>query len=888
MRHPLTLAVTVLLAAPAVAQTAGTVQDVAVAGTSELLANFIRATLTVQPGAPLSSVNLRAVEQEVIATGYFKTAVAELKTVAGKDTLSITVTSNPTISAVEATGLTFLPAEGFKKSIGELLNIAPGATLNTQRLDQAKEALASNYEGEGYPFTPSISASVKTGADGTAAVSFVVDETAPIKRVEVQGVTLLPSSVVTGIFKPLYDARKFTPDVYYQAAAQLQQAYDQAGFLQAGVDTRGSTLVDGVLKIKVVEGKVSAVDLSDLGDPKVTLQTQTGQPLTLARLQADVRTLANQTGKPVGFALQPDQTNPAQVTVLFGAADVASGPVKSIAFTGNTLVPSAQLQKAVKTKVGDTYSPQLAQDDFLALRDVYRKAGYEISTRDAIKFENGALTYTIREVKLVGYQLQWQGKHRTVDRVILRELPEPGGAFNLNALRTSLGAIARLGYVKVLTTEARSADPKNPENVTYVLGISETASGIPVNLGLTYDSFAGGWGGDVAYTNPNAFGLGHNFTVGLGAQQNDAGQRFVGNVNYTIPWLDLNFLDFRRNRTSLSFDAGTRVTGNNGLYTTATSGNLTGTDGTAVTPSAGADTGWDYTTRETAFSTRIGRNLTKNLVANVGVGVTYRTYYLEPLVEDDNVTNQGGSAKVTVKAKPVGAPAADPAADKEVLVPEPYVKALVPADSLTTRVSGNLSYDSTDNGEFPGRGVRAGLGAGYNVGSQGNTPLSWTDVQTGVSAYYGFGRTLEKELGVETKQQVFAVRANAGSILSPKTAPSGTGYSVGGGSTSTAFQLRGLDNGALFGTNYLTASAEYRYDFGLKAGIAQGLYGVLFADAGSAWSDVNPFALNYGVGAGVQLNLGIGGALLPSLRFDYGYSPQNGSGKFSFRLGNFW
>ncbi|GHF33109.1 outer membrane protein assembly factor BamA [Deinococcus metalli] len=885
MRHPLTLAVTVLLAAPAVAQTAGTVQDITVVGTSELLANYLRATLTVQPGAALSSVNLRQVEQEVLASGYFKTAVAELRTVGGKDTLQITVTSNPTISAVNATGLTFLPAEGFKKSIGELLNIAPGATLNTQRLEQAKEALASNYASEGYPFAPSISSDVKTNTDGTATVNFVVDETAPIKRVEVSGVTLLPSSTVTAIFKPLYDAKKFTPDAYYAAVQGLQQAYDQAGYLQAGVDTRTSTLADGVLKVQVVEGKVAAINTSDLGNPQATLQTQQGKPVTLASLQADVRTLANQTGKPVGFALQPDAQNPGQVTVLFGAADVASGPVKSIAVSGNTLVPTAQLQAAIKTKVGDTYTPQLAQEDFLALRDVYRKAGYEISTRDAITFTDGVLTYTVREVKLVGYELQWAGKHRTVDRVILRELPEPGKAFNLNELRASLGAIARLGFVKV-TTETVRSDPQTPENVTYVLGLSETTTGIPVNLGLTYDSFAGGWGGDAAYTNTNAFGLGHNFTVGVGAQQNEAGQSLVGNVSYTIPWLDLDFLDFRKNRTALSVAAGSNVTGNTPILTTPTSGTLTSSDGTkTVQPDAGSDTGFDYTTRTTSFSVSAGRNLTKNLSANVGVGVSYRTYYLEALKADTTTAVQDGNAKVKVKSTD----ASGNVTETEVLVAPTYATPLIPDASVTTRISGGLSYDSTDNAEFPGAGLRGGLAAGYNIGRQGDTPLSWTDVQAGIIKYYGFGRTLEKELNVQTKQQVFAVRLNAGTILNAGTAPAGTGFSIGGGSSpNPAFQLRGLDNAALFGTHYVTSSAEYRYDFGLKSGIAQGLYGVLFADAGTAWSDTTAAKLNYGFGAGVQLNLGIGGALLPSLRFDYGYSPQNGSGKFSFRLGNFW
>lgn len=872
MRHPLTLAVTAILAAPAVAQaqTAGTVQDIAVTGTSDLLANFLKATLSVQPGAPLSSVNLRAVEQEVVATGYFKSAVAELRTVAGRDTLNVTVVPNPTIAAVEASGLTFLDPDAFRRSIGELLNIAPGATLNTQRIDQAKEALAQNYQAEGYPFAPSISTQTRAGADGNVTVTFVVDETAPIKRVEVSGVTLLPTATVTGIFKPLYDAKKFTPDLYYGAVQRLQEAFDDAGYLQAGVDVRASTLADGVLKVAVIEGRVTDVDLSNLDNPTATLQTAVGQPVTLAALQADVRTLANQTGRPVGFALQPNPQNPGEVTVLFGASDVASGPVRTIAITGNTLVPTATLQAAIKTRAGDIYSPQLAQDDFLALRDVYRKSGYEISTRDAVTFRDGALTFNIREVRLVGYELAWQGEHRTKDRVILRELPEPGSAFNRETLSAALGRISRLGFVSV-TTESVRSDPQNPENVTYVLGIAEKAKGIPVSLGLTYDSFAGGFSGDAAYTNPNAFGLGHNFTVGIGAQQNDAGQNFSGNVSYTIPWLDLKFLDFQKNRTSVSFGLGSTVNGNNAVFTRPT-------DSPETTGSpANTDTGYDYTVRSTGFSVNTGRNLTRYLYANVGVGVSYKTYYLEALKEGET-----GTAEIPGKD---GQPATTYTFDAK------KAESLLPEAGVTTRVSGSLNYDSTTNPEFPDSGFRANLDAGYNFGRQGETPLRWSDVETGGSTYYGFGRTLEKDLGLRTRQQVFAVRANAGTVLNQDSAPGGTGFAIGGGSTpQSSRQIRGLADGSLFGTNYFTASAEYRFDFGLKAGIAQGLYGVAFADAGSAWGTrENPdFNLQYGVGAGVQLNLGIGGALLPSLRFDYGYSPQNQRGQFYFRIGNFF
>ncbi|WP_102127052.1 BamA/OMP85 family outer membrane protein [Deinococcus planocerae] len=849
MRHPHTLALTLVLAAPvAVAQTAATVQDVVVNGTNDLLSNYVRATLSVQPGAALSSVNLRLVEQDVLATGYFKTATADLRTIGGRDTLVITVTPNATIGKVDVTGLTFLPAEGFKSSIAELLNIAPGATLNTGRLDQAKEALAQNFRSEGFPFVPSISAQTQTQRDGTVNVNFVVDETAPVTRVEVEGVTLIPRETVTNLFRPIYDAKRFSVPAYYAAVEGLQRAYSTAGYLQSGVNTASTTLENGVLRVRVVEGRASAVSLDALGLPAGTatpaLQTRVGQPLVLSRIQADVRALSNATGKPVGFALQPDPQNPGQAAVFFGAAEVTTGPVRTIAFRGNTRVPTATLSAAVKTKVGDVYSPQLAQEDFLAIRDAYRKAGYEVSTRDAITFENGTLTFNLREVRLAGYELQWQGNHRTQDRVILRELPRPGGLFNLNELRAGLANVSRLGYVQVVGENVRS-DPQNPESVTYVLTVAEGNQGIPVSLALSYDSLTG-FGGEASYSNPNVFGLGHNVSVTAGAQQNDAGQNLVGNVSYTIPWLDLNFLDFRENRTSLTASVGSSVAGNLPL--------------TQNNPTTGEDedTGRQYTVRTSGFSVNVGRNLTRNLRGSVGVGTSYRTYFLEGLQDGET------SATTDEQARTL----------------------LTPATRTTTLRTG-LNYDTTDNPEFPSRGVRASADLSYNFGVSGARSVGWTDIEGGASTYFGLGRTLDKGFGVQTRQQTIAVRANAGTING--TTPTGTGYYVGGGSTPVAArQLRGLENNQLFGTNYFTAGAEYRYDFNLTNSFTQGVYGVLFADAGDAWNDGEAFSLNYGVGAGVQLNLGFGGARLPSLRFDYGYSPQNASSKFYFRIGNFW
>ena len=88
-----------------------------------------------------------------------------------------------------------------------------------------------------------------------------------------------------------------------------------------------------------------------------------------------------------------------------------------------------------------------------------------------------------------------------------------------------------------------------------------------------------------------------SFGVRLGAVQNQAGQNWVGSLNYTIPWLDLDFADFRKNRTSLSFGVGSDVGGN-----------------IALLDANKEDTGRDYTTRTNGFSLGLGRNtLTRKL-----------------------------------------------------------------------------------------------------------------------------------------------------------------------------------------------------------------------------------------------------------------------------------
>ncbi|WP_293911538.1 POTRA domain-containing protein [Deinococcus sp.] len=896
MTHPLTLAVTLALAAPlAAAQTTApksgipapvptkpalskpalttaqattaTLSEIVVTGAPELLSNFLKASLSTQTGASLSGLNLRAIEQEALTTGYFSAVSASLGTVGGKNVLTLTVKPNPVIGAVEVSGLTYFPVDTYKARIADLLNIAPGATLNTDRIEQSKELLTQNFRSEGYPFAPSVSTRAVAAKDGSVTLTYVVDESAPLSRVEISGNTRLPKDTIVNIFKPLQTAKKFTPDAYFKAAQDIGQAYQAAGFLQSGIDAPATTLEGGVLKVKLAEGVVGTIDTSGLtvGNPGAAvgaatvaaLQTKLGAPLTLAKLEADTRSLSNATGKSVGFALQPGAADPAQVTVLFGDAQTATGPIKTIAFAGNTKLSAAELQAGLKIKVGDVYSKQLAESSFFAVRDAYRAKGFDISTRDAIKFDQGTLTYTVREAQLARFELKWAGPHRTQDRVILREVQDLRGVVTDASVREGIDRITRLGIVKVTDVVMRSDDPKNPESLTYVISVAEQTGTQSFAPALAYDT-ATGFSGDLSVNFNNVFGLGHGLQAGVTAQPTDSGQFLGGGVTYTIPWIDANFADFRKTRTSVSLSLSSTLSPNN-----------------AVAAADGTDSGRQYTGRSSGFSVRLGRSLSQYLTGSLGVGTSYDTSYLEKITSADQVAFDNANVQRIKDGKPVVSATTDDQA-----------LALKPMDGLTTRISPALNYDSTNSGDFPTRGVRANLSPSYNFGYAGNTALNWFRIEGGASTYFGFGKKLTKGFSQENKQQVFAVRLNAGTLTGAY--PAASNFALGDANTVSAYELRGIPGGTVRGTSYVTGSAEYRYDFGVSNNIAQGLYGIAFVDAGSAWAAGGTQTGAYGLGVGVQLNLGLGGGLLPALRFDYGFSPSNNSSKFSFRLGPTW
>ncbi|AFZ65722.1 BamA/OMP85 family outer membrane protein [Deinococcus peraridilitoris] len=843
MRNLFTVGVSaLLLSAPyAYAQTAATLGDIVVVGAPDLLADFLKVSLTVQIGTPLSQVNPIAVQQEALATGFFSSVAAELTTQGNRPILRLTVVPNPTVADVTVTGATFVEPAQIKQFLEDRLNIASGTVLNNARVEESKTLLQQAYRENGFPFSPGVSAQVTSGQNG-ATVAYTIDESAPVSRVEVTGSTQLSAEFIRNTFRPLVDNKSFTLPLYQGAVQAIGNAYNERG-LGGFIDPQASELSGGVLRVVIRERRVGQIDTSALGTLNAPLQSRSGELLNTNTLAQDIRTLANASGKAVGVNQQIDPSDPARVNLAFVTSDQATGPINEVRIAGASAVSPGDIAKVLKVRLGDVYTPQLAQEDYLAIQRLYRSRGFEVLTqapgRTPIRYENGVLIYDVVEPRLAGYQIRFEGAQVTQERVILRELPEPGGVLNINALRQAVqNNVGRLGFV-VPVAEQFVPDPNNPQNVTYVLTVREQRTGV-FTPGIAYDTI-NGFSGEVGLSGNNLFGLGHAYSFNLTAAPSEIGEYLSGSASYTIPWLDFNFLDFRRNRTSLTF----------GLYSNANSNNA------LLDTSAGnVNTGRQYTERASGFSVAANRRITSNITAGTSVSTQYSYFRLEP---------------VPAAGSEPGGPASDAAA-----------AAALPPSSLTTLLSSNVNFDNVRYQDFPTSGVRASGSAGYGFGYQGGTGLSWTQYEVGARTYLGFGQTL----GDGNRQQALAFRVNAGTIVG--TAPQSRFFGVGGSEQSERFTLRGYDAQSMAGKNFVTSSVEYRYNFNVNTSIAQGIFGVAFVDVGDAWTSGQDFNLNVGYGVGVQLNLGLGNFLLPSLRFDYAFSPVNPGGKFYFRLGNFF
>ncbi|MDD2714546.1 MAG: BamA/TamA family outer membrane protein [Candidatus Wallbacteria bacterium] len=184
--------------------------------------------------------------------------------------------------------------------------------------------------------------------------------------------------------------------------------------------------------------------------------------------------------------------------------------VKSIDVIGNKVVPLVELNKLIKTKIGNIFNIPLFNADVKRINDFYKDKGYVLSQVSDVKVdaEGASLKLSIVEGKLE--EIRVEGSDSTKDWVILREFEiKPGNVYNAHKIRKSLQKVFNLGYFE--TVKPSHLKGKNPDDVILVVSVTEQRTG-QASFGGGYSS-SNGFVGFVQVAKKNFQGRGQTLNV---------------------------------------------------------------------------------------------------------------------------------------------------------------------------------------------------------------------------------------------------------------------------------------------------------------------------------------------------------------------------------------
>ncbi|MGQ9692068.1 MAG: BamA/OMP85 family outer membrane protein [Thermaceae bacterium] len=802
---------------------AAPIKQIVVEGGDPVLQALARINLPFFEGDEVG--DLVEARMRLLETGFFK----DVQIFFEEGVLRVVLIPNPPLKEVRVESQAF-PQEPLRRFLESNFALGPGATYNPKRAQEAASALGQAYRKEGFPFVPVVTFQAKELPDGVE-LTFTVQETQKVDKVEIQGANLVPTAELERVFQGLKGEFSFTK--YQEAVARVAQLYGGKGYRGSGVDLGETSLEEGVLKVKILELKVAKVEGEDLDLEEFPLKP--GDPFHYDRLLEGIQALSRKLSRQVEFSLDVQEGG---VAIRLKAGE-EGGIIREVRIEGNTAFSTETLLPLLRLKPGEVYTPLLAQEDFARILDFYRQKGYELVPEPKPSYRDGVYTQAIQEIRIQGYRLEWQGSHKTLDEVILRELPQPGSLLRVPELRRALTNLMATGLLAE-PPQVRTEPGASPDQVVLVLRLKEARTGLfAPSIGW---SSLEGWSGSASLKETNLFGLGHRISADLAFVQNDAKDNFSLSASYEIPWLYLDFADLKEVRTGLAFS----------LYTTPV-GNLKLMDGST-------DTGWEYTERRSGISFSLNRPFSRDL-PNLKTSLGLSARRTEPKLE------------IYDPKAPCDATDQDPGrrCDGNTYKDPTHVKSLLEAPGWTVRLDLGLGYLDVDNPRFRTQGFEASLstGLGLSLPDTGGRSFFVPAVVTG-KTYLALD---------EEKRTALAFRVSAGALLG--FPPQSERFYLSG-SGAEAFTLRGYEDRKYAGFYFSTASTEFRYDFNLSPEGGTNLYGILFADLGLA---ENTQGMKWSLGVGVQLDLDLFGALLPSLRIDYAFSPEAPAGTIHFRIG---
>jgi outer membrane protein insertion porin family len=881
----------------------GTLADVQVRGTTDYQ-TLIKTVIRSRPGAPVPSIALESERNLILSMGVFSSVSVSFEEDNSGFILVVEVKENPRIAEVKVENSTILPQETWIEGLKGKL-IEAGQVLNTTRAEEARLSIRDEYKRVGFPFDvpvvlsvtaqfpatvqptdtaaqpdtaqADVVSSVNNVPEGTPVIlTYTVTETAPLREIKYEGATVLEESLLNNFFDTLEQKKVFDTQAYGSALSDVAAAYKKQGYRDSGVDIRNTTLLDGVLTVRFRELKIISFDTTAIGVDPSEFSLKVGDLYNYDVLLEDIKGLSK--GRDTDIFLKPVPTATGVIVAFGSGVPASAGEITTITFEGNMAIPSEELLPLLKLTTGDNFSSALAAEDYANILQYYRDKGYLLEVLpDKTYFNYLDGTYVIRltEYKIASYNVVFDKPDpKSKDYIVTRYLPKPGSIYNDNEILDGLRRVARLGFIVPLNRQPGPAE--NPGEVLVTVNVREQPSGqFRPELGYTTSATSSEFTGNLVFEDTNFLGEAHNFSAELNAQTSDIGFLLGGNVAYRIPWLYVDFLDFKEIPTSLSASLFSNVSDNQAISA----------DGSTTICPKVADRKedscnkdqrikvGDYTSRDTGLSFRVGRQILPDTNLSLSAQGSLSEYKLEPNIKCDYDS--------TGKPK-----------DPKCALERGEALEFLPQGGLSSFIKSEITYDSRDSANFPTEGVSANASVGLGFGNDYRNPdtqkqgsYTYSPFEFGVRTYVQLQDIIPS---VENPNHVFAFKVNGGHQFGGDYPA--TRYFYVGDSFSNDTLIRGYRRDDTdYSQSYAIGTLEYRYDFGLDTFATETIIALAYADLG--WTSSVPGYTDYatpvlaGAGLGVQVNLNIAGFGLPAIRFDYSFSGQNPSGLFRFRLG---
>ena len=731
--------------------------------------SLVRANIRVREGEPYIRAAVDDDVRNLMKTGYFLNVRVTDEVTANGVNLTYIFLGKPKITDITITG----NKKFSKRRLEKKLTTKVGDPLDERKLFTDAEEIKKLYQKSGYSQTEVKYIPSTDNRTGRASVTFEVKETPKVRIL----------------------------DVYFEGANAFPQKK-----LRKVIKTRRHWMFSWLTGSGVLKKDVMDEDRERLGE----FYRNEGY-IDFELL--DVKYLYE---------------NQRRMTVYFQIHEGPQYKVGAIAFKGFTLFTTNELSKALKMKVGATYTPKGFNQNVTAVEDLYGRKGYiDVQygrTLRVIKKPNTQtgtidLTYEVEEGnKSFIEKIEIRGNIKTKDRVIRRELSvSPGELFDMTRVKLSRQRLEGLNYFERVDTEAEPDPNLPPDRKNLVISVAEKNTG-NFSVGAGYSSIDSLLGfieitqGNFDLFNPPKF-MGGGQKMRLRAQ---IGARVR---DYQLTFVEPFFFGQKLEFSTDLYHRELRYVSINGLYD------------------------------ERRTGTRLGlrRALGSDFLVG-GISYTFENVGIFDVDED---------APQTIK-------------DEE-------------GDRLVSKVGLSLTYDTRNHALNPNSGSRTEL-RGELAGGPFGAETDFYKMEIGSAWFFpGFfkGHVLElrgrtgfiERYGDSDRVPLFD-RFFLGGITSLR----GYRYREVGPQEETADG----DDEPIGGNTYWFASAEYRIP------IIERLKFALFYDIGMVYEDAFHWDLskyNDNWGLGVLLDLPIG-----PLRLDYGIpinssSHNDSSGRFQFSAG---